>query len=463
MTSPNRTAGPRESIEEVIDRCRNGWIPAHVYSDEEVFARERARIFARNWIFLAHESEVPGNGDYVVRRLLDDSFIVIRGDDGVVRALLNMCRHRGMQIVRSEVGTAKRLTCAYHAWSYKNTGELSGVPFYQEAYGGTDGLDRSELGLLPPATEIYNGMVFISLDPDPTPLREYLGDFAAYLDFYTQPGGNGMELRGPQRWRFKANWKVSSENFAGDLYHTPHTHASVAEIGIMSAARASSRKGGALYIAGHGSGATFKLGDGNFEERLASIGYTPAMIDSRRNSWPEQIRTLVGRDGFVPSASTLFPNLSMLHLWAKIDDQGTLAPFTTLRLWQPVSETETETLSWFAVDKDATEEFKEASYKAYLMSFGSSGMFEQDDMENWSLVTQMSRGYLGSRLTLHNRMGLTPDGAPMSPTLADYSGPGVARVGFSEHNQRHWMSMWCSQMEEDADVQRAPGNVRAIA
>ncbi len=438
-------------VSDTVREVRDGWLPAHIYSDPAMFELERHRLFGRTWQFLAHESEVPNNGDYVVRQVIDDSFIVIRGDDGQVRALLNMCRHRGMQILRAENGNTKRLVCPYHMWGYNNDGRLTAVPFHEEAYGGASGLPRDKLPLLQPAgTDIFNGMVFITMDEDAPPLREYLGDFATYLQFYTGPSAAGVELRGPQRWRFKGNWKIGAENFAGDSYHTPHTHASIAEIGVLSAARASSRKGGAVYHVGSGAGATFKLGDGNFDERMKSIGYTEDLIKTRAAHWPEAIKQIIGKQGFVPSAATLFPNLSMLHLWARIDESGTLAPFTTLRLWQPVSTEETEALSWFVVDKSASDEFKEASYKAYLMCFGSTGMFEQDDMENWSLVTRMSRGAMGRRVQLHNRMGLREDGSAIAEELSDFSGPGVAHVGFSEHNQRRWMEMWCEYMERPA-------------
>ena len=79
--------------------------------------------------------------------------------------------------------------------------------------------------------------------------------------------GQGIELRGPQRWRIKANWKIGAENFAGDSYHTPHTHASVVDIGLFREPKASKRKEGALYVAGPGAGTTYKLPpDGDFAE-----------------------------------------------------------------------------------------------------------------------------------------------------------------------------------------------------
>ena len=146
---------------------RRGMIPAHVYSDPDVFELERERLFARAWVFLAHESEVPSPGDYVVRRILDDSFIVVRDEAGVVRVHFNMCLHRGMQVCRAELGNASHFRCPYHGWSYRNDGRLAGLPFHQDAYGGDDGLRRADHHLLPaPRVDTIDGMVFASLAAD---------------------------------------------------------------------------------------------------------------------------------------------------------------------------------------------------------------------------------------------------------------------------------------------------------
>ena len=149
------------------------------------------------------------------------------------------------------------------------------------------------------------------------------------------------------------------------------------------------------------------------------------------------------------SAATLFPNLSLVHNWPQIDERGTVAPFVSLRQWQPVSERETEVLSWFAVDAAAPEEFKRNSYKAYLMCFGSSGMFEQDDVENWVSITEMAAGSMARRLNLNSRMGLTSAGQPIKPPLATFAGPGVAYQGFGEFNQRHWLRQWSDHLERE--------------
>ena len=151
-------------------------------------------------------------------------------------------------------------------------------------------------------------------------------------------------------------------------------------------------------------------------------------------------------DGFMVSAATLFPNLSFVHNWPQVDETGRVTPFISVRQWQPVSPTETEVLSWFAVDRNAPEQFKRDSYKAYLMCFGSSGMFEQDDIENWVSITKVSKGTMARRLLLNSRMGLTSDDQAVSPLPDGFSAPGSARVGFSEFNQRNWLTLWASHL-----------------
>jgi phenylpropionate dioxygenase-like ring-hydroxylating dioxygenase large terminal subunit len=435
---------------DVFADVRRGMVPAHIYNDRQIFKLERERIFSRAWIFVGHESEIPHPGDYVVRRILEDSFIVTRDEGGQVRAHFNMCLHRGMQVCRAEMGNTSHFRCPYHGWSYRNDGRIVGLPFHQEAYGGEAGFKRKGQRLLPaPNTGIYNGMIFLNLDADAPPLEDYLGDFRFYFDFYTRQSSSGIELHGPQRWRIKANWKVAAENFAGDMYHTPQTHTSVVEIGLFREPNASKRKEGSLYWTGHGGGTTYKLPPGPLDERLRYVGYPTEMTERMKRTWsPEQL-DLIGRDGFMFSAASLYPNLAFVHNWPKVADSDDVVPFITVRQWQPISHDETEILSWFAVDADAPEQFKALSYKAYLMCFGSSGMFEQDDVENWVSLTSTAAGTMARRLWLNSRMGLLKDDTPVSQPLAAnlYSGPGIAHVGYNEFNQRAWLQLWAEDLE----------------
>lgn len=434
----------------VLRDVRRGMIPAHVYNDAEIFRLERERVFGRTWMFVGHTSEIPSPGDYVVRRVLDDSFIVVRDESGEVRALFNMCLHRGMQVCRAEMGNASHFRCPYHGWSYRNDGRIVGLPFHREAYGGEEGFRRKGQTLLPaPSIDTYNGLIFVSLDPDAPPLAEHLGDFAFYLDYYTRQSEGGIELRGPQRWRVKANWKIGAENFAGDMYHTPQTHTSVVEIGLFREPKAEKRKDGNTYWAGSGGGTTYKLPPGDLVERLRYVGYPDEMIERMRATWtPEQL-ALIGDNGFMVSAATVFPNLSFVHNWPRVGESDDVLPFISIRQWQPVSEDETEILSWFAVDRNAPEEFKALSYKAYLMCFGSTGMFEQDDVENWVSLTSTAAGSMARRLRLNSRMGLLADDGLVQPALgpAEFAGPGVAYPGYGEHNQRALLRQWADLMD----------------
>lgn len=441
--------------EAVLEAVHEGMIPAHIYNDRDVFEAEKERLFSRSWLFVAHESEIPNVGDYVVRRIVDNSFIVARGNDGEVRVMFNMCLHRGMQVCRAEMGNASHFRCPYHGWSYRNDGRIVGLPFHQEAYGGEEGFAKKGQRLLPaPSVDSYNGMVFVSLDPKAPPLKEFLGDFTFYLDYYTKQSADGVEVRGPQRWRVKANWKIGAENFAGDMYHTPQTHTSVVEIGLFREPKAEKRKDGNTYWAGNGGGTTYKLPEGTLEERLRYVGYPDEMIERMKQTWSPEQCAVVGDNGFMVSAASIFPNVSFVHNWPKVEDGDDVLPFISLRQWQPISEDETEVMSWFIVDKNAPEEFKALSYKAYLMCFGSTGMFEQDDVENWVSLTNTAAGSMARRLHLNSRMGMKMDGSPVVAALGpdEFAGPGEAHVGYGEYNQRHLLNRWADYLAREPEA-----------
>jgi phenylpropionate dioxygenase-like ring-hydroxylating dioxygenase large terminal subunit len=136
-----------------------------------------------------------------------------------------------------------------------------GLPFHQDAYGGEAGFRRKGQRLLPaPSLDTYNGLIFVSLDPDAPALRDYLGDFAFYLDYYTKQSPSGIELRGPQRWRVKANWKIGAESFADDMYpHAPDPHERRRDRPVL---RAQGREAqGRLHLLGPVPGSDHWFGD----------------------------------------------------------------------------------------------------------------------------------------------------------------------------------------------------------
>ncbi len=148
----------REAVASVsvTDRIREtvvpdeGRLPMFVYADPDVYDLELQRVFGRSWLFVAHESEIPEPGSWVQRTMGEQSVIVARGEDGVIRTFLNSCRHRGMKLACEDFGQCKMWRCPYHGFAYASTGEfmgtLVGAPFERMAYPG--GLDRDALHLI---------------------------------------------------------------------------------------------------------------------------------------------------------------------------------------------------------------------------------------------------------------------------------------------------------------------------
>ena len=134
-----------------------------VFTDPECLEQERRRIFEKCWIYVGHESEVPHAGDYRSRNVAGRPMVLVRGDDNVIRVLLNTCTHRGAMVCRQKSGNAKTFQCPYHAWTYNARGQLVGIPG-EDAY--SDAFSREERGLASPAgVDSYRGFVFACFDP----------------------------------------------------------------------------------------------------------------------------------------------------------------------------------------------------------------------------------------------------------------------------------------------------------
>ncbi len=191
-------------------------IPAQRYIDPAMFALERERIFGRSWLFAGHESEWPEPGSYSEYVRCGAPVVIVRGEDGELRAFYNSCRHRGAPVTREACGTARRLTCQYHSWSYGTDGELKAVP---DARNFVD-LDMSSLGLVPLRCEIWDGWVFVNEDVDAQPLIDFLGPIG---DQMVAINGPGMRFVGAQRHDLACNWKVVVDAFS-EVYHIRTVH-----------------------------------------------------------------------------------------------------------------------------------------------------------------------------------------------------------------------------------------------
>ncbi len=426
-------------LEEMDQSLPEGEIPAGILSDPEIFELERERVFARSWVYIAHESEIPNPGDYVLRYIVDNRFIVVRDEEGQVRALLDICRHRGMQVCRAEMGNASHFRCPYHGWTYRNDGSLIGVPSQKAAYG--DRLDKSQIGLEQIRVEAYSGMIFGTLDPEAPPLEEWLGDIRWYLELITRRSPEGLEVIGaPQRWVVDVNWKLASENFVGDSYHTLMTHRSMVELGVAPRDARYAMYGEQIHIPdkGHGS---MVIGAPPGAKLPPFWGYPEEMLERARTSYPTKEQFEVARETRIMLV-TVFPNLSIHNPIRSPHHkyQGSV-PMLTFRVWNPIGPGKVEIFSWFLVEKDAPEEFKQLSSWSYLRSFGISGTFEQDDAEIWTRITNGASSSLGRQHKLNYQMGTHHEPDP------DWPGPGVAYpVNFTDVNLRNFYSRWLEMM-----------------
>ena len=121
------------SARSMVD-MRSGEVSREVFVDEAIYRQEQERVFARAWLFVGHETQIPNPGDFFLSRMGEESVILTRDASNQVRVLLNTCRHRGMRVCRYDEGNTTAFQCPYHGWTYTLDGKLIGVQKYDRAY-----------------------------------------------------------------------------------------------------------------------------------------------------------------------------------------------------------------------------------------------------------------------------------------------------------------------------------------
>jgi phenylpropionate dioxygenase-like ring-hydroxylating dioxygenase large terminal subunit len=209
------TTWPASLVEE--GRVRTG-----IYTDPRVFDAEMERIFARTWVYVAHESEIPEPGDFKTTTVATQPIIVVRDTQRRIRVFYNRCRHRGTTVCQRESGNARHFTCAYHGWTYACDGRLVSMT-YPARYPH---LDRDAMGLAPvPRIGTHRGFIWASLVGDGPSLDEHLGIAKEFIDEVVDvsPAGEIALTARRQRYGYEGTWKLQMEN-AVDGYHPNFVH-----------------------------------------------------------------------------------------------------------------------------------------------------------------------------------------------------------------------------------------------
>ncbi|TAG19014.1 MAG: aromatic ring-hydroxylating dioxygenase subunit alpha [Rhodobacterales bacterium] len=210
---------PYQTIPVPNEWDRRG-LPAWTYRSKALFALEREKVFLSHWQVVGHVSDVPNAGDWLTFDLLGERAVVMRGQDGVVRAFHNLCRHRGARVVDGATGQCKgAIVCPFHGWVYNLDGSLRGAA-QPKSFGD---MQREDFGLKPIEMETFFGFVFLRFAPGPQPpvatlLAPFAADFASY-------GLQGVEPVPTAGWAsdLPVNWK-SVRDVDNEGYHVALAH-----------------------------------------------------------------------------------------------------------------------------------------------------------------------------------------------------------------------------------------------
>jgi benzoate/toluate 1,2-dioxygenase alpha subunit len=375
--SPARTDNPRgpmivEDWEHLTFRVNR-----EAYRSAAIFAAERDRIWMHTWLYLGHESEIGEPNDFTVRTVAGRPLIFCRDSDGEVHAFLNSCPHRGTVLCREREGSTKFFQCFYHAWTFRNNGDVASIPD-ADAYESSDRF-RSLMSLRAvPRLGIHEGYVFVSFDPDVPPLLEHLGDAADYMRMIEQQHVGGMTtLPGVQLYSVRGNWKLAVEN-AMDGYHFSPTHNTF--VGYL-------RESG--FAVTDEDQYAYNLGNGHSLLVLTGHGGRISMIWEPRFGAEERMRTerhraeLTERLGerrahYVADESHIlfvFPNLLLF------DIEG-----LSIRQLEPVAPDQTDVRAWQLVPRDEEPTARALRLKTVVSFVGPGGLATPDDIEAYEAV-----------------------------------------------------------------------------
>ena len=203
---------------------RASTIPAPWYRDTRVLELELSGVFGKTWQVAGRLDQVRNAGEFFTADIAGEPIVVVRGDDGQLRAFYNVCRHHAAAVVPEAQGCAKQFRCPYHGWTYGIDGALKGMV----EFDGVCNFDRAQNGLVPLRVDTWENFVFVSLDPSAQTLDKFLGAVPPLV----APLHLTQKLHYFDRrvYTLNCNWKVYVDNYLDGGYHVPHAHKGLSSV-----------------------------------------------------------------------------------------------------------------------------------------------------------------------------------------------------------------------------------------
>lgn len=409
-----------------IDR---GVIDRRIFWDRAIYDQELARIFARSWLFVGHESQIEQPGAFVTTNMGEDAVIVARADHGAINVFLNSCPHRGNRVCFADSGTSRSFVCNYHGWAFGLDGGLQRMP-KMGLYKSTPGFRMEDWGLKRARAATYKGLIFATFAEDAPSLDDYLGDFRWYLDAVidVEEGGSEFVTGGSIRSVIGSNWKFAADNFAGDVYHALWTHLGSIEPALGGPGKVDLRNDNSWQASVNGHCIEFNE---SFTGNAIGMGDREILryMRSRQEAIAARLGEVRSKIWGASGSATIFPNLAFLP------------GFFTFRTFQPKGPTSTEVHAWTLVPKMMPEEIKDRIRRGSLRTFSPAGLFEMDDGENWEHSTSANAGFVTRQQKLCYALAPADDAMPM------HDMPGTVHRGqLNDANQRLFYKRWAEMM-----------------
>ena len=432
-----------------------GWVSAAIFSHPDVYEQELEQVFARMWLFVGHECQIPRPGDFVRSRMGEEQVIVTRGKDNKVYVLLNSCPHRGNMVCRYDEGHGLAFQCSFHGWTFGSDGRLINLPPGTEEEYASD-LNKAEWGMLQARVEIFHGTIWANWDPKAPSFVDYLGDCAPYLtaalsDAEGDP--DGTEIVGNvMRWRVGMNWKVPMPDH--DLTHGWITHRSMrglAPVAIEDTTR-EDRFDNDFHIwfpEGHTTSITLPSQQQR-ESDEAAVPSRPGgdIVQQYIRAKAAKRRERLGVMARVRELPHIFPNVGAVG--------------SIFRIMHPQGPDSSEMWSYVIVDKNAPDEVKEAIVVARERISGPNGIQQKDDMENWFIQTRYSKGTMTRwSLRQNNQLGMS---RPSIDGPSNFGLPGYFHAAPTDENYRRFFEHYKAVMEaNDWDELLAAEKSKSVA